>query len=423
VADAARDARASLLHLWEAALSAVHGGRAVERELRARDPGAGPFAVLSVGKAACAMAAGASRVLGSRISRGLVVTKQGHASAAGGLAILEAAHPVPDARSEIAAARALDLAASLESAEQLLVLMSGGASALWTAPVPGVSLADLARVTDLMLRAGADIEALNAVRRRLSRIKGGGLARAAGSHRVLTLALSDVRGDPPEAIGSGPTVESEDPPAAGWQAVDAAGIAGALPEPLVLALQTPPAGEAPGPASPSPAGAREYRIVGSLAHALAAARDTARENGLGVADLGACLYGEARELARDVARRVRAGGEGVDLLVAGGEPTVTVRGEGAGGRAQELALALALELEGEPFTALVAGTDGSDGPTDAAGAIVDGATTARIRAAGHDPHAALERNDSHAVLDAAGDLLRTGPTNTNVNDLLLVKLG
>jgi glycerate 2-kinase len=436
--------RAELDALFAEALAAVHGARAVERSLRARDPGDLRWTLLAAGKAACAMAEGARAALGERIRAGLVVTKDGCARAVPGCEVHEAAHPLPDARGVAAAERALDWARALGPGDGLLVLLSGGASALWTAPVAGVSLAAKAETTELLLRAGVDIEGLNAVRRALSRIKGGGLARACTAERLVTLAVSDVAGDPPATIGSGPTAPERPSAGRALAVLRDAGIAPAFPAAVRAQLEARAQAEQAGAceharqalrraqraegersSSGSPRADDEYRVVASLDEAIEAACRAARARGLAVHRFEARLAGEARALARtlaEAARRARAAG--ADLLVAGGEPTVVVRGSGTGGRAQELALAFAVETAGEAQVAgLFAGTDGSDGPTNAAGAYVDGALLARGAALGLDAEAALARNDSHTYLRATRSLVTTGPTDTNVTDLALIRLG
>jgi glycerate-2-kinase len=308
------------------------------------------------------------------------------------------------------------------------VLLSGGASALWTAPVAGVSLAEKAATTELLLRAGVDIEGLNAVRRALSRIKGGGLARACGAERLLTLAVSDVAGDPPATIGSGPTAPERPSAGRALAVLRDAGIAASLPAAVRAQLEARAQAEQTGArehASGSPRSHDEYRVVASLDEAIEAVCRSALARGLAGHRFEARLAGEARALARtlaEAARRARAAG--ADLLVAGGEPTVVVRGRGVGGRAQELALAFAVETAGDAQLAgLFAGTDGSDGPTNAAGAYVDPALLARGAALGLDAEAALAQNDSHTYLRATRSLVTTGPTDTNVTDLALIRLG
>ncbi len=416
-------ARTELVEIFRAAIDAVHAGHAVERALRGmtlRDP----VFLLGAGKAACAMAAGARHVLGNRIDSGLVVTADGCDEAVPGIEVRVAAHPLPDARGLAAAEEALAFARRTPLDATLLLVISGGASALWPAPVAGISLDAKRRVTDLLLRSGVPIADLNAIRKHLSRIKGGGLARARAAGPVLSLLVSDVSGDGVDAIGSGPT--APDPTlysdalevlrdAVGLEAVPPevrehieAGVAGRVPE-------TPKVGD-------RCFDAVEHHVVARLAVALGAAVDAGRARGLAVR-LGERLQGEARELAPGLATRARSlRGFAPALLVAGGEPTVHVHGSGRGGRAQELALAFAIEIDGEDgIAALFAGSDGCDGPTDAAGAVVDGTTAARARALGLDPRDHLERNDSYPLLLATGDLLVTGPTHTNVTDLALVR--
>lgn len=418
--------REQLLAIFGAALAAVHGGDSVERALRERDPAGDCISLLAAGKAACAMAAGARAVLGERVREGLAVTKSGHGFPVPGVEVREASHPLPDARGVAAAGAALAWARRGPASRTLLVLLSGGASALWVAPAQGVSLEDKRIVTDGLLRAGVPIGALNAVRKHLSRIKGGGLARAARAARVVSLLISDVPGDAVDAIGSGPTAPD---PTTYADALDViAGAVGldAVPRAVRHHLEAGAAGErAETPKPGDPLFERcECALVATLDHALEAASRAGAALGLRVVEAGAVLQGEARDWGPRLAERARAlRGDLPALLVAGGEPVVHVRGEGRGGRAQELALAFALAAEGEGgLSALFAGTDGSDGPTDAAGGIVDGTTAARARERGLDPRAHLDRNDSHPVLAATGDLLVTGPTHTNVTDLALIRV-
>ena len=417
--------RALLEQLFRAALEAVDGETAVARALSSRSAGDRPVFAVGAGKAACAMAQGAAAALGSRLRGGLVVTRDGYGFDVAGFEVLEASHPLPDDRGVAAADRTLEWIRSLDPDADLLVLLSGGASALWTAPVAGVALEHKRDLTDRLLRAGAPIQDLNAVRKHLSRIKGGGLACAAGARSVLTLALSDVAGDRLDVIGSGPTAPDPSTYADALNVLERFKVE--APESVRSHLIAGTAGrrpETPGPGDPLFARV-EHRIVATLEDAVRAALDEAAARGLQTRPLGRVLEGEARICARRLAEQARSGAAGsLKLLAGGGEPTVTVRGPGRGGRAQEAALAFALAIEGESrIAALFAGTDGSDGPTDAAGAVVDGSTVARARAAGLDPRTHLDRNDSHALLEATGDLLVTGPTRTNVTDLVLIALG
>lgn len=421
--------RELLASIHAAALRAVHAGSAVVRALR-DDPALTvrfeTCALLAAGKAACAMARGAAEVLGSRIDRGLVVTKQGHAVPVADLDVIEAAHPIPDVTSVAAAERALALAAGLGESDALLALISGGASALLCAPASGLTLAEKRAATRELLRSGAEIGELNAVRKHLSRIKGGGLLAAALPARVVTLAVSDVADDVPDAIASGPTVPDPTTFADALAVLAAREIEARVPSAIRRHLEEGAAGRVPETLKPESVAADrfEFRVVARLEDALRAAVAEAEARGQAAELLGPVLYGEARALAASLAARaVRQSGAGGRLLVAGGEPSVRVRGAGTGGRCQELALAFALEIAGlEGVTALFAGTDGSDGPTPAAGAFADGTTLERAAAQGLDARDYLERNDSHPLLAATGDLLVTGPTATNVTDLALIHI-
>lgn len=413
--------RDELVALYRAALDAVHAGRAVARALPEALAGAGPVVVLAVGKAALAMAAASVAALGERVQGGAVCSARAGSARLAGLRVREAAHPLPDARSVAAAEEALRIAAHLRGDETLLVLLSGGASSLWCAPVEGVTLADKRATGELLLRSGADIAEINAVRKHLSRIKGGWLARAAGPERVATLAVSDVRGNRPDTIGSGPTVADATRHTDALGALERYGLLGRVPETVRAHLEEGARGRRSETPKADELGATRFRVVACLDDALAAAA-AARASEGPVVSLGAFLYGDVADLARGLAARVRDAADHT-LLIAGGEPSVRVRGPGRGGRCQELALRLALELEGERgWTALCAGTDGADGSTDAAGAVVDSRTLERARARGLAARECLARSDSFALLEASGDLLRTGPTDTNVSDVVLIRV-
>jgi hydroxypyruvate reductase len=336
---------------------------------------------------------------------------------------VEAGHPLPDAAGLDATERVLALAQSANEADLVLVLLSGGASANWIAPAAGVSLDDKRALTRALLASGADIREINTVRKHLSRIKGGRLAALAARARMLTLAISDVPGDDPAVIGSGPTVPDPSTLA------DAEAILrqrkAAIPRSIVRALRDP-ANETPKPGTAVFARG-EYRIIARAADALAAAARTARDEGLTPAILSDRVEGEAREVARDHARSakaVKARGKRT-LLLSGGELTVTLgkgHGKGRGGPNQEYALALALALDGAAHIAALAGdTDGTDGgvgrPDDPAGALIDGTTLARARALGLEAARFLAEHDSSGFFERLGDLLASGPTCTNVNDL------
>jgi glycerate-2-kinase len=431
----ARARFAELAGLFEAGLAAVDAGSALRRavvvaggrlELDGEPVGdAARLAVLAVGKAAGPMAAALEEVAGERIAGGIVVTKVGHGVPLRQLALREAAHPVPDARSLAAGREALAWVAELRPEDVLVVLLSGGASSLLSCPAAGLSLAELAETTRLLLAGGADIEQTNAVRKHLSALAGGQLARLASARRIHVLVVSDVPGDRLDVIGSGPF--APDPTSYGdaLAALSARGIAERVPPRVREHLAAGARGEraeTPKPGDAAFARVR-HRILATNRTALDAVCAAARRSGLRTRVLPA-LRGEARQAGARLARQAEAlRGEAPLLGVAGGETAVTVVGRGRGGRSQELALAAAIALEGRAPTALLAGgTDGSDGPTEAAGAFADEGTLERARRRGLDAGAALDDNDSHGFFAALGELLVTGPTRTNVMDLALVRV-
>jgi hydroxypyruvate reductase len=330
----------------------------------------------------------------------------------------------------------LAFASAARPADRHLLLLSGGASALCAAPAPGLTLADKDSALRALMRAGATIAELNTVRKHLSALKGGRLAAALmaapGATRdaktalptLLTLAVSDVQGDDPAIIGSGPTVPDPTTYVDALEVLRRHALIERLPPAVRQHLEAGVAGyisETPKPGRQGDS-TGAYAVIATLDDALEAIAQAAASVGAPrVLSLGRVLYGAVDAHAAQLAALLRQHrGEAPLLLVAGGEPVVRVSGEGRGGRAQELALRLAVELEGESgITVLVAGTDGRDGPTEAAGAFADGGTLARARKAGCDPRAALERNDSNRALGAAGDLFATGPTGTNVADLVV----
>ena len=383
----------------------------------------GRVAVLAVGKAAFGMAKAAVQVLGDRLrpSDVLLVT---HDEAVGPARFeaLRSGHPLPDERGLAAAGEIERRAAALGGDDLALVLISGGASALLPSPPPGIPLEDKLEVTRLLLRGGATIHELNAVRKHISTTKGGGLLRRLRPARVITLALSDVIDDDPSVIGSGPTAPDPSTFGDAYAVLERCGAAQACPASVRRRFEAGISGEleeTPKPGDPVFDGAI-YRVVGGNRTSVGA---MALACGIGAEVEPEPLEGEAREVATGLARRFA--GAPPAAYVAGGETTVTVRGGGRGGRNQEMALAFALEAAKGPladrrdWVFLAAGTDGRDGPTDAAGGIVDASTVARVRRAGIAPRAALEDNDSYQALDAAGALLRTGATGTNVADLVV----
>lgn len=387
---------------------------------------AGPVLIVGAGKAALAMARGAAGVAAH--ARGLVIVPHGAVGEPPpGIAVRHAAHPVPD---EAGVAATRDLVARVTAAGPetvVLVLLSGGASALLVAPAEGVSLADKQAVTRALLDAGADIAELNAVRKHCSAVKGGGLARAAaGAAGCWTLALSDVVGDDPSVIASGPTVADPSTWADARAVLERRLEPAAVPSAIRSRIAAGCEGRLPDTAKP---GAPEVdrvclRVVGNNRTAVAAAAAEASRRGYDAVVCAVPISGDAAVAGRALAARLSALPRDRPVaLIAGGEPAVRVVPGGQGGRAQHLALAAALALAGEPVALLAAGTDGVDGPTTAAGACVDGSTSARARTAGLDPEAALAATDSHRLLAASRDLLPGGPTGTNVADLVVAVRG
>jgi glycerate-2-kinase len=333
--------------------------------------------------------------------------------------ILRGSHPYPDAAGEAATRRLLEVATSLGDDDLLVVLLSGGGSALLAAPVAGIELAEVRATTQALLHAGAAISELNCVRRQLLAAAGGGLARAAWPAPVRTLILSDVLGDPLPDIASGPTVPPSSGAADALAVLDRLALRTEVPAAVRRVLETAAARPTEVPAW---AAAVSTRVIGNNLSAVTAAARELQRRGYVVEVARDRLTGEARDRGRELADEVRAWKPPAPAaVVSGGETTVTVRGGGRGGRNQELALAAAMELDGaDGIVLLAAGTDGIDGLSDNAGAVIDGGTAARLRAAGVDAAAALAANDSAAALAAAGDTIHTGPTGTNVCDLTMV---
>jgi glycerate 2-kinase len=428
--------RAELESIFREALEAVEGGACVLRAVSGEGadlavagrplPPAARIVMLAVGKAAAPMARAFEARAGARLAAGLAVTKEGHGLPLARARLRETAHPVPDARSERAAREALELVAATREQDVLCVLLSGGASSLLACPAEGLAAAELAATTRLLLEAGADIGELNTVRKHLSAVAGGRLARRAGAGRIEVLALSDVPGDRIDVIGSGPFAADPSTYGEALDVLERRGLAGAVPEPVIAHLRAGARGAREETPKPGDAGlARVHTtLLATNRTAVEAAARAAGRRGLRVQVVSRPLAGEAREeAARLVALARTLRPEVASLLVAGGETTVTVRGPGRGGRSQELALAAAIALDGGPPLALLAaGTDGSDGPTDAAGAYADEGTLARGRRAGADARRALERNDSYAFFAAEGGLFVSGPTGTNVMDLVLMRV-
>ncbi len=420
------DHRTILLAMYEQAVATAQPSRCLPAHFPPA-PEKGRLIVLAGGKAAGAMAETAARhyidMISSGRFTGLSTPRKGYGKAAKGFELIEAAHPVPDGKSTDAASRALALAGEAGEDDLVLVLLSGGASALWAAPVNGVSLEEKQSLTRALLKAGAPISGINCVRKHLSRIKGGQLASAAAPANVITLAISDVPGDEPDTIGSGPTVPDRTSLADARAVLGRFGIEAA---PSIVKALNAPENETPKPGDPAFAGARYTLAARPLASLEAAAR-VAEAAGYHPIMLGDALEGEARDIAREhaaLALRTREAGQRAAIL-SGGELTVTIRGEGRGGPNQEYALALALALHGaEGIFALAADTDGTDGgsgaPDDPAGALVTPDTLARARESGADAELSLAKNDSTGFFEMVDDLIVSGPTYTNVNDLRVI---
>ena len=366
--------------------------------------------VAGAGKASAAMAQGIEEILCDRIAEGLIVTKYAHSQPLAHCRTMEAGHPVPDENSLLAGQAMLELAASVTEGDLVIFLLSGGASALMEAPVEGVTLGDLQTVNQELLASGATIYAINAIRARLSRIKGGGLAVAFAKSRNVVVYLSDVEGGLPAVVGSGPFISSSHSSEVA-KAMAAVPVENRFPPHVANLIRENAWSRNPGL---QPA----HEMIGNTQLLRATAERIARDLGLACETL-APLAGEAR--AYPLSHPLLKPGSSPRCQIAVGEPVVTKTGSGKGGRAQEMACAYAEIIQGrDDIAILVAGSDGTDGPTDAAGALVDGQTVERARAQGFEGALTLANNDSYRFHEAAGTLIKTGPTGTNLNDLLIV---
>lgn len=417
-----RNLRRQALSIFKSGLAAADPAAAVIRRLRRQD-----FSrfeniyVIGAGKAGASMARAAEVVLGKRITAGFVNVKDAGAIKLRRIELNPCGHPVPDERGVAGAARIAAIAASAGKNDLVLCLVSGGASALMPLPAEPVTLAEKQQITRLLLACGADIHELNAVRKHISGIKGGQLARLAAPARVEALLLSDVIGDDLDTIGSGPTSPDASTFRTAAAILEKYNLGGRIPVSIQDRLAAGVRGEIPDtpkPGDPLFARVGNY-IVGSNRLALDAAAKRARQFGFRTTVLSSCIEGETREIARMHAAIARDGRPGT-CIITGGETTVTIKGPGLGGRNQEFVLAAALDIAGLRETVILsAGTDGSDGPTDAAGAIADGDTLRR------NPEAAryLAANDSYRYFEPLGDLIVTGPTHTNVMDIHVILIG
>jgi glycerate 2-kinase len=389
--------------------------------------------VVGGGKAGSPMVAAIEEILGQRVTAGLVNVKHGYlppeAANVRRVEIVEAGHPTPDEAGRRGAERMVKMLSDLTEKDLIICLISGGGSALMTLPQPTISLADVQVLTGALLRCGATINEINAVRKHISRIKGGQLARLVHPAQVVSLILSDVVGNPLDVIASGPTVPDTTTFAQAYGVLERYDLVAKVPASIAEHLAAGVAGKiAETPKESDPVFATVYNlIVGSNEIAAQAALNRARESGLNTQLLSTYVEGEAREVAKvlaALAKEMAKSGRPIPrpgCLVVGGETTVTITGEGKGGRNQEMALAAALAIEGwEDVMVVTLATDGTDGPTDAAGGVATGETVAWARELGLDPEEYLANNDSYHFLEALGELIVTGPTNTNVNDLAFI---
>lgn len=381
--------------------------------------------VVGVGKASGAMAHALEQVLGDRISTGLVVVKDGYTAPTRKIKLVEAGHPIPDERGLRAANEILALVRSASADDLVIVLVSGGGSALAPCPAPPITLEEKQVLTRLLLAAGANINELNAVRKHCSLLKGGRLAQAASPAPVLSLILSDVIGDALDVIASGPTAPDQTTYRDALSILERFGLRSKAPRAILDHLERGARGEVPETAKADDPvfGRVQNRVIGNNGLVVEAAVREAEALGFRVSFVTKALRGEAREVAKEFCG-LAATATAPTCLIAGGETTVTVKGKEMGGRCQEFALAAALAIQGmDDVLVLAAGTDGTDGPTDAAGAIADGSTITKAARRSLDARASLEVNDSYRFFSGLGDLITTGPTNTNLLDLYLLLVG
>jgi hydroxypyruvate reductase len=388
--------------------------------------------IVGAGKAGAPMTEAAVKILGDRVNRGVAIVKEGYAGGVpkiGNISIREAGHPVPDERGLRAAREVFELLQDSQSEDLVLCLISGGGSALLVSPVESVSLNDLQLMTEILLGSGASINEINTLRKHLEKLKGGQLARLASPAQVATLILSDVVGDPLEVIASGPTLPDPTTYRDSLAILDRYGIMERVPGEISSHLIRGQSGEFPEtPKADDPVFDSVHNfVIGSNLQAAEAALKQAEFEGFNTLLLSTYLQGEAREAGRAlgaIARQIAADGRPLPrpaCLVVGGETTVTIKGKGKGGRNQELALGAVHDLAGlTQVVLLTLATDGGDGPTDAAGAVATGETLERARQAGLDPVDFLAHNDAYNFFEPLGDLLKPGPTKTNVNDLAFI---
>ena len=432
------DPRSDIRAIFDAGLKAADPGEAVRRSVRlasnllevgGREYDLGAFdrvMIVGAGKAAASMAAALEDILGPYLTEGIITTKYGHGCALNVVSVTEAGHPIPDEAGVRGSRRILDLLEGAVERDLVLCVISGGGSALLPLPADGISLDDKQKTTQTLLDCGADIHQINTIRKHISGIKGGKLAMAALPATLVTLVLSDVIGDDLDVIASGPTVPDQSTFADCIKIVNHYDLEDELPPPVIAYLKDGIEGKHPeNPKAGDPVFEKtSASIIGSCALSLTAAKQKAAALGYNATILSSSVEGETREAAQNhagIAREVQISGNPVPIpacMISGGETTVTIRGDGLGGRNMEFVLAAAIEIDGlAGITVLSGGTDGTDGPTDAAGAIADGTTVQKARDRGIDAARYLANNDSYHFFEVTGDLLITGPTMTNVMDL------
>ncbi len=380
----------------------------------------GNIVLVAIGKAAWNMAKAAQEALGSKVRKGIVVTKYGHSKGQiENCEIVEAGHPVPDKNSVLGAEKVLDLVSGLTAEDQIIFLVSGGGSALFEKPMDGVSLEDIRNVTSQLLSCGADIVEINTIRKHLSAVKGGRFAQRCGKAKIYTIVLSDVVGDKLDAIASGPAYPDSSTSAEAFRILEKYKIR--IGDHLVKALEEE---------TPKTIENCETVVTGSVTALCEAAANSAQKLGYSPLIVSTSIDREAKEYGNylaSVVKEIKSGNLSETAIkppcaiISGGETVVHLRGNGKGGRNQEVALAAAIGIEGMSNVVVFSvGSDGTDGPTDAAGGMVDGGTVSRMKAASVSPEDSLANNDSYQALKSSGDLIITGPTGTNVNDLMVI---
>ncbi len=429
------------LEIFQAGIKAVEPGKAIQNLCRLQGnhltigndvynlPAYKKIFIVGGGKAGAAMAAEMEAILGSRISGGIIIVKYGHLARLNHIQIVEAGHPIPDENGWKGAQAIKAMAESAGASDLVICLISGGGSSLMPLPVEKLTLSDKQKVTDVLLYCGATIHEINTIRKHMSAIKGGMLARASAPATLVSLILSDVVGDDLDVIASGPCVMDSTTFANCMDIITGYKIEKKIPPAVISHLRSGLSGQIPEtPKYGDPAFLKTKNlIIGRNINAINAAKSAAQNLGYSTLVLSSIIQGETREVAKvhgAIAREAVKTGNPIPpplCILSGGETTVTIKGKGLGGRNQEFVLAAAMDIQDyDNITILSGGTDGTDGPTDAAGAIADGTTAARAKSLGMEPSKYLADNNSYHFFDCLGDLIKTGPTNTNVMDLRVI---